>query len=125
MSLGYQVIALICLTLVPARDSDGQPPNDPVPPAVRAGYAIPLIDVASQKDRQTVVDREKGQYLGHPTTVLLEDGNTMIVVSTHGARAGCHRDEAEYGWRDLMVRSPAHARQLGDVERNTDHSSGG
>ena len=27
--------------------------------------------------RQIVVDREPGQYLGHPTTVLLEDGRTI------------------------------------------------
>jgi len=42
------------------------------------GYTIPLIDLADQTYRQVVVDREPGQYLGHPTTVLLEDGKTII-----------------------------------------------
>ena len=84
MNLGSRTIALICLMVVPARASEGEPPKDPAPPAVQAGYSIPLIDLASQKERQTVVDREKGQYLGHPTTVLLEDGKTMIIVYPKG-----------------------------------------
>jgi hypothetical protein len=40
----------------------------------------PLIDLNDRSDIQVVVDREKGQYLGHPTTVLLEDGKTMYCV---------------------------------------------
>ena len=34
------------------------------------GYTIPTIDLSAEKHRQIIVDREKGQYLGHPTTVL-------------------------------------------------------
>jgi hypothetical protein len=34
------------------------------------------------------VDREPGQYLGHPTTVLLEDGKTMIAVYPKGHGRG-------------------------------------
>lgn len=33
------------------------------------GYSIPLIDLAGQKHRQVIVDKEPGQYLGHPTTM--------------------------------------------------------
>ena len=33
--------------------------------------AIPLVDLTSETTRRTIVDREEGQYLGHPTTVLL------------------------------------------------------
>ena len=40
-------------------------PLDPAEGAAR------LIDLAGQTRRQVVVDREPGQYLGHPTTVLL------------------------------------------------------
>ncbi len=47
------------------------------PGPVSRGYTIPLIDLAADASRRTVVDREPGQYLGHPTTVLLEDGRTM------------------------------------------------
>jgi hypothetical protein len=53
-----------------------------------AAYTIPVIDLAGEKDRQTVVDREEGQYLGHPTTVLLEDHKTMIAVYPKGHGRG-------------------------------------
>lgn len=52
------------------------------------GYTIPIIDLADQTSRQVVVDREPGQYLGHPTTVLLEDGKTMIAVYPKGHGRG-------------------------------------
>lgn len=50
------------------------------------GYTIPLLDLAGDTFRQYVVDREAGQYLGHPTTVLLDDGQTIIAVypKSHG-----------------------------------------
>lgn len=52
------------------------------------GYMIPFIDLAHETQRQVVVDREPGQYLGHPTTVLLEDDKTMIVVYPKGHGRG-------------------------------------
>jgi hypothetical protein len=57
----------------------GQPPR---------AYSIPVIDLATETDRQSVVDREAGQYLGHPTTVLLEDGKTIIAVYPKGHGRG-------------------------------------
>ena len=59
--------------------------NQPVQPR---GYTIPTIDLADQKHRQVVIDRETGQYLGHPTTVLLEDGKTMLIVYPKGHGKG-------------------------------------
>ena len=58
------------------------PENAPVP----RGYTIPLLDLANDRFRQSVVDREPGQYLGHPTTVLLDDGLTILTVypKSHG-----------------------------------------
>jgi len=53
-----------------------------------AGYSIPVVDLSGQKQRQVVVDREPGQYLGHPTTVLLEDNQTMIAVYPAGHGKG-------------------------------------
>jgi hypothetical protein len=44
--------------------------------------------LASESARQTVVDREPGQYLGHPTTVLLEDGRTILAVYPKGHGRG-------------------------------------
>jgi hypothetical protein len=46
------------------------------------------IDLADHTHRQVVVDREPGQYLGHPTTVLLEDGRTMVAVYPKGHGRG-------------------------------------
>ncbi|MFT7643706.1 MAG: hypothetical protein ACI9G1_005472 [Pirellulaceae bacterium] len=46
------------------------------------------IDLNDQVDRQVVVDRERGQYLGHPTTCLLEDGKTMLCVYPKGHGRG-------------------------------------
>ncbi|MFZ9088495.1 MAG: sialidase family protein [Planctomycetaceae bacterium] len=47
-----------------------------------------LLDLNDQLDRQVVVDREPGQYLGHPTTCLLEDGRTMLCVYPKGHGRG-------------------------------------
>ena len=52
------------------------------------GYSIPTIDLARQTHRQVIVDKEPGQYLGHPTTVLLEDNRTMIAVYPKGHGRG-------------------------------------
>jgi hypothetical protein len=52
------------------------------------GYTIPTIDLAGETQRQVIVDREQGQYLGHPTTVLLEDGKTMLIVYPKGHGRG-------------------------------------
>jgi hypothetical protein len=52
------------------------------------GYSIPIVDLAGQMYRQVIVDREAGQYLGHPATVLLEDGRTMIAVYPKGHGRG-------------------------------------
>ena len=60
----------------------------PAPEKQPRGYSIPLIDLAGEKHRQVVVDREKGVYLGHPTTVLLEDQKTMICVYPTGHGRG-------------------------------------
>jgi hypothetical protein len=52
------------------------------------GYSIPLLDLADEKARQVIVDREPGQYLGHPTTVLLEDKKTILTVYPKGHGKG-------------------------------------
>lgn len=56
--------------------------------SVQRGYTIPMIDLAGETDRQVVVDRKEGQYLGHPTTVLLEDQRTMLCVYPQGHGRG-------------------------------------
>lgn len=51
-------------------------------------YSIPFIDLDSWKERQFVVDKEDGSYLGHPSSVLLEDGRTIIVTYPRGHGKG-------------------------------------
>jgi hypothetical protein len=55
---------------------------------VAAGYSIPVVDLSKDESGQGIVDKEPGQYLGHPTTVLLEDGKTMIAVYPKGHGRG-------------------------------------
>lgn len=52
------------------------------------GYTIPIVDISAETGRQVIVDREAGQYLGHPTTVLLEDNKTMLTVYPKGHGRG-------------------------------------
>ena len=52
------------------------------------GYTIPIVDISAEKERQVIVDREPGQYLGHPTTVLLDDQTTMLTVYPKGHGRG-------------------------------------
>ena len=51
-------------------------------------YSIPFIDLDDQLYRQVIVDHEPGQYLGHPSTLLLEDGKTILCVYPGGHGRG-------------------------------------
>lgn len=75
---GLAVYLLVGAILHPASAAD----------APSRGYRIPLIDLDAQSARQVVVDREAGQYLGHPTTVLLEDNRTILTVYPKGHGRG-------------------------------------
>ena len=46
------------------------------------------IDLNDDAARQIVVDREEGQYLGHVSSVLLEDGKTIVAVYPTGHGRG-------------------------------------
>ena len=50
--------------------------------------SIPLIDLADESERQVLVDRRPEQYLGHVTTVLLEDNRTMYATYPIGHGKG-------------------------------------
>lgn len=49
---------------------------------------FPFIDLAGDTARQVVVDRDPAHYLGHPSTVLLEDGRTLLCVYPNGHGKG-------------------------------------
>ena len=50
--------------------------------------SIPTIDLNDKNEMHVVVDKEKGQYLGHPTTVLLEDNKTILTTYPKGHGKG-------------------------------------
>lgn len=92
----FLALALYALLLPdPARAQDLLQKKDvtPRPPAnlktaLPPGYTIPIVDISGDTARQTIVDREPGQYLGHPTTVLLEDQKTLLAVYPKGHGRG-------------------------------------
>lgn len=47
-----------------------------------------LVDLNGDAARQTVVDREAGQYLGHVSTVVLGDGKTVLAAYPQGHGRG-------------------------------------
>ena len=69
------------------------------------GYTIPVVDLATEPGVITV-DREAGQYLGHPTAVLLEDDKTILCVypKGHGGGAIVYRKSEDGGqtWSDRL-----------------------
>ncbi|MBP1636856.1 MAG: hypothetical protein H6Q10_3430, partial [Acidobacteria bacterium] len=65
----------------------GSPPPQPRP-AAEGPRELRALDLSGDASRRVVVDREPGQYLGHPTTVLLEDARTMIAVYPRGHGRG-------------------------------------
>lgn len=68
---------------------------------------IKTIDISGETNRQIIVDREKGQYLGHVTTVLLEDGKTIIAVYPKGhGRGGIVMKRSNDGGKTWSDRLP-------------------
>ena len=69
-------------------------------------FNIPLIDLTNDSTRQVIVDKEEGQYLGHPTTVLLEDNKTIYCVYPKGHGRGAivmkRSDDAGLTWSERL-----------------------
>ncbi|MEM8485770.1 MAG: sialidase family protein [Bacteroidota bacterium] len=85
-------------------------------------YSLPLIDLDGDTHRQVVVDREAGQYLGHPTTVLLEDGKTMYAVYPKGhGRGGIVMKRSNDGGMTWSERLPVPASWASSLEVPTLH----
>lgn len=92
------------------------------PPTVSRGYSIPLVDLAEQTARQVIVDREEGQYLGHPTTVLLEDGHTILCVYPQGhGRGAIQFKRSTDGGRTWSDRIPVPSSWATSLETPTIH----
>jgi len=93
---------LICILLLVSVGGPSRAEDSPLP----ADYSIPVIDLSKDTSRQVIVDKEPGQYLGHPTTVLLEDNKTMIAVYPKGHGRGAivmkRSSDAGLTWSDRL-----------------------
>src|SRR5262245_12615382 len=90
VTIGFYLLAGIGISQQTAsqkRDVTLDPPKS-LATKLAPSYTIPTVDISGERARQTVVDREAGQYLGHPTTVLLEDGHTILIVYPKGHGRG-------------------------------------
>ncbi|MBN1362217.1 MAG: exo-alpha-sialidase [Sedimentisphaerales bacterium] len=91
-----------------------------------AYFSIPLVDLDGRTDMQVVVDREQGQYLGHPTTVLLEDGKTIYCVYPKGHGRGAivmkRSDDGGLTWSGRLPTPPSWAtsREVPTIHRVID-----
>ncbi len=101
---------------------EGPPEKPAAPPDILRELAVPLVDLAGRDDLQTIVDREPGQYLGHPTTVLLEDGKTILCVypKGHGKGPICLK-KSEDGGRTWGSRLPVPENWATSLETPTIH----
>lgn len=95
MDHNYQISKSLCMgvaviLILAAGCSPTGPKGWEVHPApeIINNVTIPAVDLNDQEHRQVVVDREEGQYLGHVTTVLLEDGKTIYAVYPKGHGRG-------------------------------------
>src|SRR5262245_3956920 len=81
-----------------------------------------FIDLADNRARQTVIEREPGHYLGHPTTVLLEDGRTIVIVYPKGhGRGAIVMKRSTDGGRTWSDRLPTPANWTTSLETPTIH----
>ena len=71
------------------------------------GYSIPTVDLAQETHRQVVIDREPGQYLGHPSTLLLPDNKTILIAypKGHGRGAIVYKKSLDGGltWSERLA----------------------
>ncbi len=68
-------------------------------------FGIPLVDLSSDPHRHVVVDRDSSQYLGHPTTALLDDGTVLAVYPEgHGEGPIVYKrsDDGGRTWSDRL-----------------------
>lgn len=70
-------------------------------------YTIPTLDISDRNGRQVIVERTPGQYLGHPTTVLMPDGKTIYCTYPlgHGGPSAVLKKSTDGGltWSERLA----------------------
>ncbi|MDB4541163.1 exo-alpha-sialidase, partial [Akkermansiaceae bacterium] len=87
----FLALSLLCplLLLLSGSESDAE---EQAPPA--RNYSIPVLDLSNQQSFHTIVAKDidkADQYLGHPSTVLLDDQKTILAAFPTGHGRGSLR----------------------------------
>ena len=80
------------------------------------GWTIPEIDLSATPGRVIVVDREDGQYLGHPTTEVMDDGTILCVYPKGHGRGPIVMKRSVDGGRTWSERLPTPSTWSGSKE---------
>ncbi len=107
--------ALLLASYLPAQAT--VPDHSPSTAFIRSG--LPIVDLDQWTEAQVVVDKEKGKYLGHPTTLLLKDGKTILCVYPKGHGSGEIILKKSHGRRQNMERKAAGSRIMENQQGST------
>jgi Neuraminidase (sialidase) len=98
-SKNYREISFVTFSVDWIKEMDSEKQPGPY-------LSIPVVDLNDKTGMQVVADKEEGQYLGHPTTVLLEDNKTILTVypKGHGRGAIVYKRSTDGGltWSDRL-----------------------
>jgi hypothetical protein len=104
MKPAINVAMLFACVCIPAMAAPSAPPAHRA--ASRPASNIRLVDISGEKQRQVIIERRPGQYLGHPTTLLMGDGKTIFVTYPlgHGRPAAVLKKSEDGGltWSDRL-----------------------